>query len=64
VKVTATSQLASMNIRKQSIFTEKRIFPYVSTDDLRLDLLPRIRKMATNNSEGIHGWESMNDEEL
>ena len=64
VKVTATSQLASMYIRKQSIFTEKRIFPYVSIDDLRLDLLPRIRKMATNNIEGTHGWESMTDEEL
>lgn len=64
VKVTATSQLASMYIRKQSIFTEKRIFPYVSIDDLRLDLLPRIRKMATNSIEGIHGWESMSDEEL
>lgn len=64
VKVTATSQLASMYIRKQSIFTEKRIFPYVSIDDLRLDLLPRIRKMATNNIEGMHGWETMTDEEL
>lgn len=64
VKVTATSQLASLYIRKQSIFTEKRIFPYVSIDDLRLDLLPRIRKMATNSIEGIHGWESMSDEEL
>jgi ATP-dependent DNA helicase RecG len=64
VKVTATSQLASMYIRKQSIFTEKRIFPYVSIDDFRLDLLPRIRKMATNNIEGTHGWESMTDEEL
>jgi ATP-dependent DNA helicase RecG len=59
IKVTATSQLAAMYIRKQSIFTEKRIFPYVSIDDLRLELLPRIRKMATNSIEGIHGWESM-----
>ena len=64
VKVTATSQLAAMYIRKQSIFTEKRIFPYVSKEDLRLDLLPRIRKIATNSIEGIHGWESMNDDEL
>ena len=64
VKVTATAQLAMMYIRKQNIFTEKRIYPYVSLEDLRLDLLPRIRKMATNNIEGIHSWESMNDEEL
>lgn len=64
VKVTATAQLATMYIRKQNIFTEKRIFPYVSMEDLRLDLLPRIRKMATNNIEGVHGWETMSDEEL
>ena len=64
VKVTATAQLATMYIRKQNIFTEKRIFPYVSIDDLRLDLLPRIRTMATNNIEGIHSWETMTDEEL
>lgn len=54
VKVTATGQIAAMYIRKQGIFTEKRIFRYVTIDDLRLDLLPRMRKMATNNMEGIH----------
>lgn len=26
--------------------------------------MPRIRKMATNNIEGTHGWESMTEEEL
>lgn len=46
VKVTATSQIAAMYIRKQTIFTEKKIFPYATMDDLRLDLLPKIRIMA------------------
>jgi len=64
VKVTSTTQLATMYIRKQNIFTEKRIFPYVLMDDLRLDLLPNIRKMATNNIGGTHTWEAMTDEEL
>ena len=64
VKVTATGQIAAMYIRKQGIFTEKRIFKYVTMEDLRLDLLPRMRKMATNNMEGIHSWESISDEEL
>lgn len=64
VKVTATAQLAMMYIRKQNIFTEKCIYPYISLEDLRLDLLPHIREMATNNIEGIHSWENMNDEEL
>ena len=64
VKVTSTSQIASMYIRKQNIFTEKKIFPYVAMEDLRLDLLPRIRQMAGNHAGGSHPWEYMNDEEL
>ena len=64
VKVTATSQIAAMYIRKQSIFTEKKIYPYVAIDDLRLDLLARVRQMAVNRAKGSHQWQSMNDEEL
>lgn len=62
--MTATAQIASMYIRKQNIFTEKRIYPYASEENLRLDLLPRIRKMAVNNAGGRHPWESMSDQEL
>ena len=65
VKVTSTSQIAQMYIRKQNIFTEKRIYPYVRTEDLRLDLLPKLRKMAANNSGSQnHPWNSLTDEEL
>lgn len=64
VKVTATSQIAAMYIRKQNIFTEKKIYPYVTMDDLRLDLLPRVRQMAVNHAMGIHPWKDMNDTEL
>ncbi len=42
VKVTATAQIAQMYIRKQEIYTEKKIFPYVGLEDLRLDLLPKL----------------------
>ena len=52
VKVTATGQIALLYIRKQNIFTEKRIYPYVREDDLRFDLLPRVRQMAINRSPG------------
>lgn len=34
VKVTATSQIAQMYIRKQGIFTERKVFPYVKMKDL------------------------------
>ena len=64
VRVTATMQIAQMYIRKQDIFTEKKIFPYVKIEDLRLDLLPRLRTMAVNNSAQVHQWGSMSDEEL
>ncbi len=64
VKVTATSQIAGMYIRKQNIFTEKRIYSYATLDDLRLDLLPRVRQMAVNHAMGIHPWKDMDDVEL
>ncbi len=64
VKVTATAQIAQMYIRKQNIFTEKKIYPYVTMDDLRMDLLPRVRQMAVNNAGGTHPWQEMSDQEL
>lgn len=64
VKVTATGAIAQMYIRKQNIFTERKIYPYASLEDLRLDLLPKIRTMAQNHAGGQHPWTSMNDQEL
>lgn len=61
VKVTATSQIAAMYIRKQNIFTEKKIYPYATMEDLRLDLLPRIRIRAQNHAGGQHPWTTMDD---
>jgi ATP-dependent DNA helicase RecG len=63
VKITATGQIAAMYIRKQSIFTEKKVYPYVKDEDLRFDLLPRVRQMAVNRHRG-HPWENMGDTEL
>ena len=64
VKVTATGALAQMYIRKQNVFTEKKIYPYAKMEDLRLDLLPKIRIMAQNHAGGKHPWTSMDDQEL
>jgi len=63
VKVTATGQIAQMYIRKQRIFTEKKVYPYVTEADLRMDLLPRVRRMALNRMPN-HEWEKMDDKEL
>lgn len=64
VKVTATGAIAQMYIRKQNIFTERKIYPYAKLEDLRLDLLPKIRTMAQNHAGGQHPWTLMNDQEL
>ena len=53
-----------MYIRKQEIYTERKVFKYVGLEDLRLDLLPKLRIMASNNSGQTHLWNSMTDEEL
>ena len=63
VKVTATGQIAQMYIRKQKIYTEKKIYPYVRDEDLRLDLLPRIRQLATNRYQD-HEWKNISDTAL
>ena len=63
VKVKSTVQIAQLYIRKHKIFTEKRVFPYVKDEDLRLDMLPRIRKMATIR-DGKHPWGLMTDKEI
>jgi len=65
VKVTATSAIAQMYIRKQNIFTERKIYPHADMSDLRQDLFPKIRLMAKNNNpNGKHSWSEMSDEEL
>ena len=38
--------VAQLSLRKSNQFTEREIFPYVTMDDLRLDLVPRVKKMA------------------
>ena len=63
VKVTATGQIAQMYIRKQNIYTEKRVYPHVKDRHLRFDLLPRVRQAAVNKIQG-HPWGSMTDHEI
>ncbi len=63
VRITSTSQIAAMYIRKQNIFTEKKIYPYIKMEHLRLDLLPLCRRRAFNKRQN-HPWKDMTDEEL
>jgi ATP-dependent DNA helicase RecG len=63
IVVKGTRQMAEMYIRKNDIFTERRVYKYVTKDDLRLDLLPVLRQMAVNRIVD-HPWKSMSDSEL
>ena len=64
VRVVAASEIAAMGIRKQQIYTERKVFPYVKASDLRLDLLPMIRTRAANFSGGRHPWAKMRNMEF
>ncbi|MCL1790224.1 MAG: putative DNA binding domain-containing protein [Peptococcaceae bacterium] len=59
----STDLVAHMSIRKSTQFTEREIFPYTTFDDLRLDLIPRVKKMAVGRIPG-HPWKDMTDMEL
>ena len=65
IKLTSTSQISELCIRKQNIYTELRVYPYVELEELRLDLLPKVRMMAQNHLlSGTHPWKDMSDMEL
>jgi len=63
VKVSATGAITSMYVRKQNIFTEKKVFHYVGDEDIRFDLFPKIKTMAANHRLG-HPWKDMSDREI
>jgi len=55
--------VAHLYIRKQSTFSENRIYPYVRPDDLRGDIIQRIKKMVRADNPS-HPWSTLNDEGL
>ena len=55
--------VANLYNRKSSSYHERKIFPYATTDHLRMDLLARVRKMAASRRPD-HPWKNMDDMEL
>jgi ATP-dependent DNA helicase RecG len=55
--------VAHLDIRKQSTFSENRIYPYVKLGDLRDDLIQRAKAMAKEGNPG-HPWRAMKPDEL
>jgi ATP-dependent DNA helicase RecG len=56
-------QLQNLYKRKSDTYTERRIFPYVTTDDLRMDLLDKVRNLAKSKNAN-HAWLEMSDDEI
>jgi ATP-dependent DNA helicase RecG len=64
IDVTKSTDIAAhLYGRKSAMFTEREVFPYVTENELRLDLMPRVRKMALSHLPE-HPWEKMSDMEI
>lgn len=56
-------QVENLYKLKSGSFSEKRIFPYVTEDDLRMDLFDKIRRLVKSH-DANHPWVSMPDKEI
>lgn len=55
-----TTQMSELYMRKQTDFTEKKIFPFLTTDDLDLSLMKRVRNLA-KSKDANHPWIELDD---
>ena len=56
-------QLQNMDNRKSNTYAEHKIFPYVTTEELRMDLMGKVRNLAKSKNPD-HPWLKMSDEEI
>ncbi len=56
-------QLQNMYNRKSNTYVEHKIFPYVSLDDLRLDLMNKVRNLVKSRKPD-HDWLQMSDQDM
>ncbi len=55
-----TRLVADLYHRKQSTYSENKLYPYATLADLRMDLLSKVRKIAELRHED-HSWREMAD---
>jgi ATP-dependent DNA helicase RecG len=58
-----TEQVTQLYLRKQTTYSENRIYPYVKLSDFKQELFGRVRTLA-KNERADHPWQDMKDEEL
>lgn len=59
-----TNMVAQMYTRKTNAYTELKIFPFARIEDLDKATFSKVRKMAHNQVQREHPWETMSDLEL
>lgn len=65
INITAQSQnIAKLYLLKSEFQTEDKIFPYATMEDFDLELIKRVRNIASNKRADTHPWEELNDFEL
>lgn len=55
-----TTQMSELYMRKQTDFTEKKIFPYLTIDALDMSLMERVRNLA-KSKDANHPWIELDD---
>lgn len=63
IRIETTDALAAMYLRKQNVFTEQRIFAYLSDSDLALERMGEFRRRAYAK-HADHPWKQMSDREI
>lgn len=63
VRVRSDAQITSMMARKQSYYSERTVYPWVTEEDLETDLLDAVRD-ALRANDADHPWLSLSDGEL
>lgn len=55
--------IRQLHIKKQGSFSENIIYPYITINDLKADLIQRCRTLANNNKPG-HNWIELDNEQM
>ena len=67
-EITNESLIESIYLRKQTDYSENRIYPFATMNDLRIDVIERVKQMAIENyhlnGKGQHPWINMTPEEI
>ncbi|MEC4296002.1 RNA-binding domain-containing protein [Adlercreutzia shanghongiae] len=63
VRLKGDDQVSALYLRKQNLYTEQRIYPYIEVGDLDLQLLDRARDMIRADRPE-HPWLALSDNEL